>query len=126
MEDYVKKAIETDNSDIEGIIKRLSDPMTARLIHALLGMVTEVGEFADTLKKWVIYGKGLDIKNLMEEIGDQQWYQAIAVDELGYDSFHIIQKLNIAKLRARYPNKFNEQDALNRNLDKEKEIINDA
>jgi hypothetical protein len=64
----------------------------------------------------------LDNVNLQEEIGDLNWYEAILIDALGADWDDIREK-NIAKLKARYPNKFDREDAVNRNLKKEREIL---
>lgn len=44
------------------------------IVHACMGIVTEVGEIVDCFKRHVIYGKPLDLVNLEEEIGDAFWY----------------------------------------------------
>jgi NTP pyrophosphatase (non-canonical NTP hydrolase) len=54
----------------------------SNLEHAYLGMVTELGEILDWYKRGVIYGKGLDIANLREELGDCFWYVALAAHTL--------------------------------------------
>lgn len=63
----------------------------ARLEHAALGIVTEVGEIATPIKRIAIYGKQLSdiekngktiLENLAEEIGDVLWYLAI-IDNVG-------------------------------------------
>ena len=45
-------------------------------------MVTEVGEIIDTYKRHWFYKKELDIKNLIEEVGDVLWYVAVAYKAL--------------------------------------------
>lgn len=85
----------------------------AILLHAHLGISSEAGEFADAIKKYCIYGKPLDIENLVEELGDLLWYISLASDALNY-SIPTIMEMNINKLRIRYPEKFTEQDALER------------
>lgn len=50
--------------------------------HAQIGIVTEVGELADAVKRNLAYGKDLDITNLVEEVGDVWWYVALLVREL--------------------------------------------
>lgn len=50
--------------------------------HAQIGMVTEIGEFADMIKRHVIYGKPLDAVNAKEEIGDYCWYLNLFCDQL--------------------------------------------
>lgn len=91
-----------------------------RINHAALGMLTEAGEFGNTIKKSLYYGKPLDILNAKEELGDLIWYVAIACEAFGFDLGGIMTA-NIAKLTARFPNKFTEHqaDPDNRDLDKE-------
>ena len=93
-----------------------------RLIHACMGMQTETAEFTDALKKSIFYGKTLDIVNLKEELGDLLWYVSIAMDELGTNYEHEMNRV-IMKLKSRYPEKFTEEKAENRDLKKEREII---
>lgn len=122
MKDYKNKAIRTESNDFEAIGNRMSESGNIRLLHAGIGLATESGEFLDALKKSIFYGKELDRVNLKEEVGDLLWYCAIALDELGGD-FGQVMETNIAKLKARYPNKFTEHDAEVRDLDKEREIL---
>lgn len=97
--------------------------LVARLIHATLGMMSEVGEIADALKKHIIYKKALDDINLLEESGDVSWYQSLfltAIKKTFEESF----KANIAKLSLRYPdNKFTLEAANNRNLEAERRAL---
>lgn len=60
--------------------------------------------------------------NLREEIQDTLWYIGVALDELGSD-FDTEQRKNIDKLKARYGDKFSSEAAINRDLDKEREIL---
>lgn len=124
MIDYIQQALSTTNREYESIKLRLQDDKTIKILHALIGMTTEVGEAMDALKKYLIYGKPIDEVNLEEETGDLFWYCAILADACGF-TFESSMEKNIAKLRARYPNKFTEFDALNRNLNKERTILED-
>jgi len=119
---YQQLAELTENQDFTAIFQRLLDTKTVRLAHAAQGMSTEVGEFTDVLKKWVFYGKPVDEVNLEEELGDLMWYVAEAANALGADLGKIMAT-NIDKLRARYPDRFTEFDARNRNLDAERKIL---
>lgn len=94
----------------------------ARLVHAFMGMMTEIGEFTDMLKKHIFYNKPLDEVNLKEEIADLDWYVQIACSCLS-TTLSEIQATNIKKLRARFPEKFSEFHANNRNLDLERSIL---
>lgn len=120
--DYMKNALLTESNDFDKISERLSSPDMLRLLHAAIGLQTETAEFSDMIKKHVFYGKPLDSVNLKEEIFDACWYMAIALDVLGY-SFEDGFATNIAKLKARYPDKFSEDKAENRDLNKEREIL---
>ena len=91
-------------------------------LHYVLGMVTEVGELADTFKKNLAYGKEIDWVNVREELFDITWYIAnfCRINEIDFEKG---LDTNIAKLRARYPEKFTEEKAINRDLDKERQIL---
>lgn len=88
-------------------------PLEGRLQHGMLGVVTEAGELGDTVKKTVIYGKPLDVSNMQEEIGDLLWYVAVLINACGLDP-EIIMQANIDKLKARYPERYSDADALAR------------
>lgn len=96
--------------------------VTPDILHGALGIVTEAGEIADAVKKSIFYGKPFDLVNLQEEIGDCFWYLAILAKEAGL-SFEAIMEQNIAKLKARYPDKFTEHHALNRDLEHERNVL---
>lgn len=91
-------------------------------LHMVLGMQTEVAEIADVYKKCIAYKKPLDFVNIKEEIGDVMWYIANLCNMNGWDLRDILTT-NIAKLEARYPDKFTEEKAINRDLDIERDIL---
>lgn len=119
---FIVDAIKTESNDLVAIGQRLNQDRTIRLLHVAMGLCTEAGEFMDAMKKYIFYGKPLDDVNLKEELGDIDWYKAIACDELGTDFEEIWERI-IAKLKARYAGKFAETQALNRDLDKERQIL---
>ena len=96
-----------------------------RLLHAGLGLLTEAQEFLIPILESIMRATPLDTVNLKEELGDAMWYQAIACDVLG-TTFEIEQERNIAKLSARYPDKFTEDKAINRDLETERKVLSDA
>jgi NTP pyrophosphatase (non-canonical NTP hydrolase) len=93
----------------------------ARILHASMGFATEAGEIMEALIEG-LNGKDLDKVNFWEEIGDINWYTAIALDETGGSLDDICAK-NISKLKARFPDKFSEHHAIERNLNKERDIL---
>ena len=122
--DYEQNALRTEfTPDFVRLVDRLTgEPMSAehnmmvaRLIHGVLGLASEVGEIADALKKHIIYGKALDQINVMEEVGDLTWYEALI---LSATKFHFTDAFerNIAKLKKHFGDKFSEEKALNRDL----------
>lgn len=120
--DFIKASLATANRDMAPVMARLQDPSTVRLLHAMIGLCTESGEFQDMVKKHIFYGKEIDKVNLVEELGDLMWYIAVAADELGV-SFEEIMEKNVAKLAARYKGGFSEEKAGNRDLKTERKIL---
>lgn len=92
------------------------------IIHAILGVFTEAGELLEEMVKAYKADRPFDEVNLKEESGDIFWYLAIIARELGSD-FDTFQRDNIAKLRKRFPDKFTEFDANNRDLAGERRIL---
>jgi NTP pyrophosphatase (non-canonical NTP hydrolase) len=85
------------------------------LLHGVIGMMTELGELADPLKKHIYYGKPLDEKNMREEIGDGFWYPAACLLPALQSSMSGEMTYNIRKLAVRYPDQlFTESDAIER------------
>lgn len=90
-----------------------------RLFHSIVGIVTEAVELLEALD---LNKSALDTVNLREEFGDLLWYIAIGVDETGGDFEGVMERV-IAKLRARFPEKFNSEHAINRDLVKERAML---
>jgi NTP pyrophosphatase (non-canonical NTP hydrolase) len=119
--DYIKQALVTEKQDHDVVRSRFTD-RNIRLLHAAMGAATEAGELVDQMKKALFYGKPVDMTNLKEELGDVFWYLAIMLDELGIDPQEVMDT-NIAKLRARFPEGFTQEAALNRDLDRERAVL---
>jgi NTP pyrophosphatase (non-canonical NTP hydrolase) len=111
--DYMKKAARTDA------------PLgSAREhdIHMVMGMVTEAGELADVFKKELAYKKEIDWINVTEELGDMMWYIANFCNYRNINLEDVMEK-NIQKLTARYPERFTQDKANNRDLPAERTIL---
>ena len=76
-----------------------------RLLNGLMGLNGEAGECIDILKKHLFQGHELDKEHLAKELGDVAWYLAVSASALGYDLEDIF-RMNVEKLRARYPDGF--------------------
>lgn len=98
------------------------DAIAYDIIHGIIGKATESGELLELLYGVCVVGKEFDEINCLEEVGDGLWYDAILLKALD-SNFEKVQKTNIAKLRARYPNRFTSYDAENRNLENERSIL---
>lgn len=91
-------------------------------LHMVIGISTEAGELLDAYKKHFAYGKELDTVNVGEEIADLMWYISNLCRLLNISLEEMLQR-NIDKLKARYPENFTQDNALNRNLEKERKIL---
>lgn len=83
------------------------------LLNGALGLAGESGEVCDLVKKNWMQGHNLDIEHLAKELGDILWYVAETATAIGYD-LETIMKLNIEKLRKRYPEGFSVERSVNR------------
>ena len=92
------------------------------MLHSAMGVFTEAAEFLEAIVLSMFKGEPFDQTNAVEELGDLEWYMAVMRQRLNV-SQEKVQRINIAKLRARYPDKFDKSDALDRNLDHERSIL---
>ena len=93
---YQKEALRTINVKLTDI---------QQLENGLMGLNGEAGECIDILKKHLFQGHELDIEKLVNELGDVAWYLAVSANSIGYD-LDTIFKMNIEKLKTRYPEGF--------------------
>lgn len=68
--------------------------------YPLLGLMGEVGEFANKYKKVIRDNKPFDPEDVISEIGDILWYVALLAYDFGFDLEYIAHK-NIEKLSDR-------------------------
>jgi NTP pyrophosphatase (non-canonical NTP hydrolase) len=78
-----------------------------------LGLAGEAGEVAEHVKKYLGHGHDLDVGKVSKEIGDVLWYCATLARQLGL-SLGDIGRANIAKLQARYGDRFSAEKSRNR------------
>jgi NTP pyrophosphatase (non-canonical NTP hydrolase) len=76
-------------------------PQTAHLLHMAVGIAGEAGELLDAVKKAAVYGKPLDHDNVVEELGDLEFYMAGLRDALALDRSTTLAA-NVSKLSKRY------------------------
>lgn len=102
-----------------------------QILHGILGVLTEAQELMTAVAPFLL-GRivdrrtiEVDLTNIMEEFGDVSWYVAIGSRGAGFDLEEVLVR-NQAKLRARYPGKFEEEKAENRNLEGERRALENS
>ena len=86
-------------------------------LHALLGICSEAGELAENAID-AFNEVHINEANAKEELGDLLWFIQAAAHSLN-TSIPELMAMNIRKLQSRYPEKFTEENALNRDIDAE-------
>lgn len=98
------------------IIQELT-PANADLWHMVTGVSGEAGELLDAIKKEVIYRKPLDMKNVVEELGDLEFYMQGVRSALGITREETLVHCR-EKLAERYANLQYSNDAAIARADK--------
>ena len=78
-------------------------PQKAHLWHMATGVAGEAGEILDAVKKVAIYNKPMDRENLLEELGDLEFYLEGLRQSAGITRDEVLAA-NITKLGKRYKN----------------------
>lgn len=89
------------------------ESLTENLVHAALGLSTEVGEFTTEVKRIARHGKEMTPEmrdHMIEELGDVMWYIALAAEALKTTMGNLATH-NIAKLMKRFPEKYSHEAA---------------
>jgi len=87
---------------------------TAHNLHMAVGVSGEAGELLDAVKKQAIYNKPIDIDNVVEELGDIEFYLEGLRQSLNITREETLNA-NIAKLGKRYEGfKYSNEAAQNR------------
>lgn len=73
----------------------------AHNLHMAVGIAGEAGELLDAVKKAAIYNKPLDRENVIEELGDLEFYMEGLRQGVGVTRDEVLAH-NIAKLSVRY------------------------
>lgn len=68
-----------------------------------MGVCGEAGELSDAIKKWAIYRKDLDVENVVEELGDLEFFVERIRQIVGISRDQTLQH-NYNKLARRYDN----------------------
>lgn len=83
------------------------------LINAVMGLCGETGEATDLVKKHLFQSHEFKKEDFLKELGDIAWYLAEACTAVDA-SLEDVLKMNIDKLRCRFPNGFDKNDSIQR------------
>lgn len=103
---YQEAALRTLNCDA-------FDKPYSLLTDGVMGLCGESGECIDLVKKFLFQGHELDRDKLAEELGDVAWYLAVTAYAIGCPLDDVF-RMNIDKLRKRYPKGFTPDQSINR------------
>lgn len=100
MKDFAK-AVEMTTKDGRLIWAEIT-PEDCHLIHMAMGISGEAGELLDAVKKAVIYRQTLNRENVIEELGDLEFYMEGLRKALNITRAEVLEA-NMKKLSVRYP-----------------------
>lgn len=83
-------------------------------LHALHGMVGEIGEIHSIYQK-MYQGHAFEVDHVKKEFGDLLWFIAEYCTAKGW-SLDDIMRMNIDKLKERYPDGFKAEQSLHRKV----------
>ncbi len=95
------------------------------LLHAAIGLFTEATELLEAIVKCRGGQQTLDRTNFVEELGDHEFYLAMAYRRLCVMPAQVKQ-INHDKLVKRFPEKFCADKAINRDVAAERQILEDG
>lgn len=129
-EEYTNLAMRTE-ADQEKILARLTalGPQAMRLDNAARGLAGDAGEVSSAVMKWIEYGKPMDWTNLLEEFGDCLWRiaqgleAALVITGDARFTFAGAMAANVAKLAARYGERYSDYRAANRDKGAERAAL---
>lgn len=130
IEDYVEACKRTGKVTDDMLSNSFDNPSgNIALLHAIVGMQSELGELMDIIRKKVFYGIPLDVPNIIEEMGDFLYYWNLLQDQLRKETCCneindiTAMDLNRKKLAVRYPNGYSIKDSINRDRKAERAIF---
>lgn len=97
-------------------------PEQADALHMAVGIAGEAGELLDAIKKWSIYQKPLDLENVIEELGDLEFYMEGLRQSLNLTRIETLME-NISKLQKRYSKGEYSNEQANERADKEMRVV---
>lgn len=97
----------------DAILEQMT-PLKAACDHMVVGVAGEAGELVDAIKRWTMYNKPLDRENVIEELGDLEFFMEGLRQNLGISREMTLQA-NYDKLGKRYEGlRYSDAAAINR------------
>jgi NTP pyrophosphatase (non-canonical NTP hydrolase) len=106
LDDYQSAATRTTNLKLSG---------KERLFDAAAGLAEEAGEILGLVRKHVYQAHPLPADAIRKELGDALWCLAITAQSAGM-TLEQIASTNVAKLRTRYPEGYNDAASQERRI----------
>lgn len=100
-------------SEFVGQLAKDMGSMENDLMHMAVGIAGEAGELLDAIKKHWAYGKPIDLENVMEELGDLEFYMAGMRLLLNFTRSDCLLA-NREKLARRYGDSYSDEAAIAR------------
>lgn len=89
-------------------------PAKCHVWHMATGVAGEAGELLDAVKKHVAYNKRLDLANVIEELGDLEFYMEGLRSALDITREQTLEANYDKLMNKRYPNGFSNEAAIAR------------
>jgi NTP pyrophosphatase (non-canonical NTP hydrolase) len=91
-----------DEYQVEAVRTKGTRGLRETLMMCSFGLMGEVGEVIDEIKKVLFHNKPVDREKLLSELGDVLWYLAVVSNAAGIDLSEVME-YNVQKLKERYP-----------------------
>lgn len=93
----------------EQVLETMS-PQSVELLHAAVGISGEAGELLDLMKKMIFQNREVELDNVLNELGDIEFYLEAFRQNLEIIREHTLQA-NMNKLSKRYQGKYSDEAA---------------
>ena len=100
-DDKTQQVVSISYARMVGCLAKEMGHATLNMLHASVGVSGESGELLDAVKKVWVYNKDMDLDNIIEELGDLEFYMQYLRLELGLSRQQIL-RANAKKLGKRY------------------------
>jgi NTP pyrophosphatase (non-canonical NTP hydrolase) len=81
------------------------------LMHAAMGIASEAGEIVDAIKKATIYRKKIDRENVVEELGDMEFFLEDLRQRMSITREETLRHNYNKLMLKRYPNGYSDEAA---------------